>query len=252
MYRTWRETLVGIFIIAGIVLFIVLYIWLSGRISLRNTYDVTVYFRDVEGLRVGDPVMVLGLEKGQVKSMAIDSVDVKTVLAVDQSIRLPVDTKISIRALSYVGADKYIRVTPGVDTLIATEFRGMSEALNLESIGSKIDSIVQVFKGLDVNAFSEVAADLSHNISKDVTRLVDMMKKPTSRLTDVLDRTDQTIAHVDSLTMLLQGSGTIGRLAKSDELYSELQETNDALQGLLVDIKENPGKYIKHLNIKVF
>ena len=252
MYRTWRETLVGIFIIAGIVLFIVLYIWLSGRISLRNTYDITVHFKDVEGLRVGDPVMVLGLEKGQVKSMAIDSVDVRTVLAIDQSIALPADSKISIRALSYVGADKYIKITPGVDTQTATVFRGQSEALNLEAIGSKIDSIVQVFKGLDVNAFSDVAADLSGNISKDVTRLVDMMKKPTTRLTEVIDRTDQTIAHVDSLTMLLQGSGTIGRLAKSDELYSELQETNDALQELLLDIKENPGKYIKHLNIKVF
>jgi len=252
MYRTWRETLVGIFIIAGIILFIILYIWLSGRISLRNTYDVTVYFHDVEGLRVGDPVMVLGLEKGRVKSMAIDSADVKTVLAIDQSVLLPTDTKISIRALSYVGADKFIRITPGVDTQAATEFYGMSEALNLESIGSKIDSIVQVFKGLDVNAFSDVAADLSQNISRDVTRLVDMMKKPTTRLTDVIERTDQTIAHVDSLALLMQGSGTLGRLMKSDELYSELQETNDALQDLLVDIKENPGKYIKHLNIKIF
>lgn len=244
--------MVGIFIIVGIVLFIVLYIWLSGRISLRNTYDVTVYFSDVEGLRVGDPVMILGLEKGQVKSMAIDSADVKTVLAIDRSIRLAKDTKISIRALSYVGADKYIRITPGADTQIATEFRGMSEALNLESIGSKIDSIVQVFKGLDVNAFSDVAADLSGSIKTDVTRFVDMMKKPTTRLGDVLDRTEQTIAHIDSLTMLMQGSGTLGRLAQSDELYRDLQETNNALKDLLADIQENPGKYIKHLNIKMF
>ena len=86
MTRGVRETLVGIFVIIGVIVFIVLYTWLSGRISLRNTYDINVRFEDVEGLRVGDPVLVFGIEKGQVKSLHIKRDHVLVVLAMHRDI----------------------------------------------------------------------------------------------------------------------------------------------------------------------
>ena len=61
MTRGLRETFVGVFVIVGIIIFIVLYTWLSGRISLSDTYDINVYFDDVEGLRIGDLVLVYGI-----------------------------------------------------------------------------------------------------------------------------------------------------------------------------------------------
>lgn len=41
-----------------------------------------------------------------------------------------------------------------------------------------------------------------------------------------------------------QGNGTIGKLLKDEELYDELNETNERLQVLVDDIKANPQRYI--------
>ncbi len=249
MGRHMKETLVGVFIIAGIVLFIILYIWLSGRIGLRNTYDVAVYFEDVTGLRIGDPVTVYGIEKGKVKSLEIDHEKIKVIIALDRSIVLPEDTKIAVRSISYVGSDRFIKITPGSAEEIPDVYYGQSEALDLESMATQFDSLFTSFKNFSMGELTEVAAELSRNIDKNITRLVDMMQKPTSRIDAVAEKTEDVVEELDSLIMLLKGDGAIGKLLTSDELYEEVRQTNLALKDLLEDIKENPKRYI---NIKVF
>ncbi|MCK4252051.1 MCE family protein [candidate division WOR-3 bacterium] len=249
MGKHMKETLVGIFIIAGIVVFIILYIWLSGRIGLRNTYDVVVYFEDVTGLRIGDPVTVFGIEKGKVKSLEIDRENVKTIIALDRDIILPKDTKIVVRSVSYVGSDRYVKITPGRDEEIPDVYYGVSEALDLESMATQFDSLFTSFKNFNMGELTEVAAELSRNIDKNITRLVDMMQKPTSKIDAVVEKTEDVVEELDSLIMLLKGDGAIGKLLTSDELYEEVRQTNLALKDLLEDIKENPKRYI---NIKVF
>ena len=249
MGKHMKETLVGVFIIAGIVLFIILYIWLSGRIGLRNTYDVVVYFEDVTGLRIGDPVTVYGIEKGKVKSLEIDHEKIKVIIALDRSIVLPEDTKIAVRSISYVGSDRFIKITPGSAEEIPDVYYGQSEALDLESMATQFDSLFTSFKNFSMGELTEVAAELSRNIDKNITRLVDMMQKPTSRIDDVAKKTEDVVEELDSLIMLLKGDGAIGKLLTSDELYEEVRQTNLALKDLLEDIKENPKRYI---NIKVF
>jgi phospholipid/cholesterol/gamma-HCH transport system substrate-binding protein len=211
-----KETLVGIFIIAGIVLFIILYIWLSGKIGLRNTYDVVVYFEDVTGLRVGDPVMVYGIEKGKVKSLEIDHEKVKVIIALDRSIVLPEDTKIAVRSISYVGSDRFIKITPGSAEKIPAVYYGQSEALDLESMATQFDSLFTSFKNFNMGELTEVAAELSRNIDKNITRLVNMLQKPTSKIDAVVEKTEDVVEELDSLIMLLKGDGAIGKLLTSD------------------------------------
>ena len=100
MRKRIRETFVGIFIIIGIIVIVVMYVWLSGRMSLRNTYAVTVYFNDVLGLRLGDPVLVYGLEKGKVKSLHLKEGRIEVTLALDRDILLPEDSQVAIRSVS--------------------------------------------------------------------------------------------------------------------------------------------------------
>jgi phospholipid/cholesterol/gamma-HCH transport system substrate-binding protein len=255
MRKQLRETIVGLFVIFGVVVFVILYIWLSGRISLRNTYDITVLFNDVIGLRTGDPVMVYGIEKGQVKSISIAENQVKTVIALDRSIRLPEDSKIAIRSISYLGADRYIKITPGVSQKTAVVFQGASETLDLESMVTKFDSLLNDVKktvdGLRPEALTDVAKQLSEDINKNVSRLVDMIEDPTQKVETVVEKTEVVVEQLDSLSRMLQrGDGTLGKLARSDELYQELRQTNLSLKELFEDIKDNPKKYLQH--IKVF
>ncbi len=248
MSKQFRETMVGIFIIAGIILFILLYTWLSGRIGLRNTRDVVVYFDDVTGLRIGDPVTVYGIEKGKVKSLEIDGSMIRAVLALDRNIVLPTDSKIAIRSISYVGSDRYVRITPGSSEETADVYYGRSEALDLESMVNQFDSLFIMIKNIDPEDFdlNKVAMRLSRSIDKNVKRLTEMMKEPTGKFEHLVDKLDSLST---LMSTLISGDGTVGKLLKSDELYEEAKQTNQSLRELIEDIKENPKKYI---NIKVF
>jgi phospholipid/cholesterol/gamma-HCH transport system substrate-binding protein len=248
MGKQLRETLVGIFIIVGIMLFIVLYTWLSGRIGLRNTRDVVVYFDEVTGLRVGDPVLVYGLEKGKIKSLAIDGSRVRAVLALDRSITLPEDSDIAIRSVSYVGSDRYVKITPGTAGKTADVYYGRSEALDLESAAAQFDTLMSMIKKFNPEEFNfeKIADKLSHDLNRNINALTGMMREPTEKIQHAAERMDSLSKR---LSELVSGDGTVGKLLTSDELYEEIRATNQAVQDLVQDIKENPKKYI---NIKVF
>ena len=242
MTKGLRQTFVGLFVIIGIILFIALYTWLSGKVFFRNTYDVKVYFQDVEGLRQGDPVLIYGIEKGKVKSMQIEENRVLVMLAIDPDVRLPDGTEIGIRAVSYIGADKYVKVTPGTGDKIPDVYHGTGGSLDLEALAGQLDSLVATFAGLEMPDLDQAIARLSTDLRKSLDRLLVMFEEP-------VDRINVLAARLDSLSVLFKGDGTVGRLLKSDELYEELRETNVALKALIEDINENPKKYI---NIKVF
>ena len=49
----------------------------------------------------------------------------------------------------------------------------------------------------------------------------------------------------NTLEMINSGNGTIGQLVDNNELYMKLCSTLNSLDSLLVDIKQNPKKYVK-------
>ncbi len=242
MKNRFRDFLVGIFVIAGVVIFVILYIWLTGRISMRNTYDVKVYFDDVSGLKIGDPVLVFGLEKGKVKSFKIENDKVLVILGVDRKILLPEDSRIVIRSVSYMGADRYIKITMGKSNKDAKVFYGVNETLDLEALVLQFDSLARVFKSFKPPDLDKTINRLFSEVNRNIKILSESMKTPTEKI-------DNLLARLDSVTALLKGEGTVAKLLKSDELYNDIKKTNTALQDLIEDIKANPKKYIQ---IKVF
>lgn len=249
MAKQIKTTLVGIFIIAGIILFVVLYTWLSGKISMRNTYDIVVYFQDVTGLKTGDPVLIYGIEKGKVKALDIDSGRVRVVLAIERDLILPEDSKIAVRSISYIGSDRFVKITPGKGSKKAVVYQGENETLDLEALVPQFDSLLSFIKELRPEELTDMVTRLSKSIDKSIKELSSMLKQPTKKLGDVIDKIDHMVDELDSLSVLLKGDGTVGRLLKSDELYQEVRETNQELKELIKDIRENPQKYI---NVKIF
>ena len=247
MDRKFKDTLVGLFIIIGVILFIVLYTWLTGRIGMRNTRDIAVYFSDVGGLRVGDPIMVYGLEKGSIKSLRIDGDSVLVMIAVRREIPLPEDSRFAIRSVGLIGGDRYIKISPGTSTRPGTIFHGVSESIDMESIAADLGRVVTIIENLKLPDLDNIGVQLSAAIDKSVNNLTQMFQAPGSRLETLTKR-------LDSLSILLQGDGSLGRLIKSDELYQELRSTNNSIRELMEDIKANPKKYLdlKDLKVKVF
>lgn len=62
----------------------------------------------------------------------------------------------------------------------------------------------------------------------------------------LLTRADNSMKDLETVTARLKsGEGTVGKLVNEKDVYEKLNKTLDALDALVVDIKKNPGRYVK-------
>lgn len=72
----------------------------------------------------------------------------------------------------------------------------------------------------------------------------------TQRLNATIANLDNTVGQLNGVIAAMErGEGTMGKVLKDEQLYNNLQETSKNLNELVVDIKENPKRY---LNFSVF
>src|SRR2546426_3483990 len=69
-----EEVGVGALVVAGLIAFTVFMFWLTGRSITSKGVPVAVEFKNVSGLKEGDPVRVSGVKKGRVAHVRLDPV----------------------------------------------------------------------------------------------------------------------------------------------------------------------------------
>ncbi len=80
-----------------------------------DTYRIFATFNRVDGLAVGDEVMVSGIPVGRVQSMDLDTdFRVRITLRVDSGVELPIDTAAAIYTDGLFGS-KFVALDPGGD-----------------------------------------------------------------------------------------------------------------------------------------
>lgn len=131
MKKYTQETFVGIFVVVG--LFAIAYMTVKlGNIGFlgENSYSLYAKFSTVTGLRVGNPVNMLGLEIGRVQSFKMDQENQVAVveLKINNGINIYDDAIASIKTEGLIG-DKFISIDAGGsgellkngDTIVDTE-----------------------------------------------------------------------------------------------------------------------------------
>src|SRR5512145_801855 len=108
MKRVNLETVVGVFVLAGIAAVA----WLSirlGQLEIVGGDYVPVHaaFASVSGLKKGASVEIAGVEVGKVDAIALDGGKAEVVLKIRKGIPLGDDTIASVRTMGLLG-DKYI------------------------------------------------------------------------------------------------------------------------------------------------
>src|SRR5436309_15288063 len=69
-----EEVGVGALVVAGLIAFTVFMFWLTGRSITAKGVPIAVEFKNVGGLKEGDPVRVSGGKKGRVARVRLDRV----------------------------------------------------------------------------------------------------------------------------------------------------------------------------------
>lgn len=115
MKKYSMETVVGIFIVFGLLCIGYMTIKL-GHVSLLgdDSYSLIARFTSVTGLRVGNPVNILGIEVGKVERITMDQENQKAIveLKIKKGIKIYDDAIASIKTEGLIG-DKYLSIDPG-------------------------------------------------------------------------------------------------------------------------------------------
>lgn len=109
------ETVAGIFVLIGLMCVGYLVVRLGDvGIFVKDSYILSARFTSVSGLRVGNPVEMLGIEIGKVERMEIDQQNQMAIVAlrIRKGINIYGDAMASIKTAGLIG-DRYVSIDPG-------------------------------------------------------------------------------------------------------------------------------------------
>lgn len=258
------ELKVGIFIVLSVVILIFGYLWIKrARIGSKG-YTITVNFNDATGLKRGDPIWVLGVQKGKVLSIELQGNKVSTRCYLEIDVVLKKDAKASIKDVALISGTKFVELKLGEDEKLFDTSKPLkgkgSPSFSLGELGGILEPIREIAEKIssgdieetleNINIVSRELAALVKENRLGIKRTVKKVEKDLDKIIAITDKLDENL---DLLFRVLEdinkGKGTLGKLAKDEKLYNEVEATLKETKALIKDIKENPKKYI---NIRVF
>lgn len=198
------ELQVGIFVFAGILILSWFVLWIGDFKIIKHGYHVKVSFGFANGLKVGAPLRLAGVDVGEVKEIKLTrDEDGNTVVYLttwlDSEIQIPKDSRAWVNTLGLLG-EKYLEIIPGK---------------NYKDIMKEGDVLV----GEDPTSIQDVT---------------DLVKDIALQTKDTLASFEKTLLSFDDI---LQGKGAIGKLFTDDKLYVHMEE-------MFADLKQHPWKLL--------
>lgn len=136
---------------------------------------------------------------------------------------------------------------------ISQSFESVRRAiLSLEQTAYKLDGLMATEQP-KISSMLTNLNGITSNLNKNEHKITNILNN-FSNLSDTLAKTqlksavenaDQTLKELNGLLAKINaGQGTLGKLAKNDSLYNNLNRSADDLDKLLKDLKENPKRYV--------
>jgi len=238
---TWSELRVGLLVLVGLFIIAVGIFYVTGAGILAAKYRMVTYLPEVEGLTIGAPVRLDGVEIGNVESIRMNPKPADRTKNIE--IRMSIDTryKDDIRTDSYANlitegllGNRYVSVKRGfTGTPIQPggELEGREEAA-IKAIVERGADLVQ-----NLNVLSQRFNEIVEGVEKGRGNLGKLLVDETAynRLNDILSRSQQIVTDVQA------GQGSLGKLVASDELYNKFNSAAGRVDTVLADVQAQKG-----------
>lgn len=245
---TWTELRVGLFVLVGMFILLVGIFYVTGVGIWRAKYQVRTYLPEVEGLNIGAPVRLDGVEAGNVVTIRMNpqaagdrSRNIELILSIDRRYEEEIRTD-SVASLITEGllGNRYVKIKRG--------FTGEKIPNQGEVAGEAESNITQIVdRGLELVANLDTLTEHVNTIILRVQRGEGTVGK---LLTDeaLYNRVNSTVARAEQLVGNIQaGQGTMGKLLVSDELYDKLDSVTGRADTILADVQAQKGSLGKFM-----
>ncbi|MBD3234940.1 MAG: MCE family protein [candidate division Zixibacteria bacterium] len=244
------ELRVGIVIFLAIIILGYAIMWLKEYKFNVERYQHQVWFPEVGSLDVGDPVGVLGVDKGEVKKIDIKEGRVLVTFNLTKDVVLKRDAEFTIMNIGLMG-ERFIQIKPGQsDTLLnlSTPSKGFYDTGIPEVMGMMgrgIDEIRELIRTIAGTIGTEQATtkvteiiDNLLKVTRETRSLLDDTKKPLRKtVTDLSYSADQLRTFVDSNEAKF--TNTVSNL---DSASVKLLELTDKLSEISDNFKQISNK----------
>ena len=242
---TWTQLRVGLLTLVGLFLIMLAIFYVTGFRILAPKYQLHTYLPEVEGLTIGAPVRLDGVEVGNVDAIRIAppapaeppdrTRNIELILRVDRRYQgnITTESRVSLVTEGFLG-NRYVRITRG--------FAGKPIPPQGEVTGTEEVAMKDVV---------ERGADLVENLgalTKDVQSLVSAVRRGEGSLgklvtdEELYNHANSSVARMDRILEQTEtGKNTMGKLFYSDEVYRRINSAADRLDKLLADVQNEKG-----------
>lgn len=241
-HLAWTELRVGIFVLAGVTLLAVVIFYVTGGGTLAPKYRLHTYLPDVDGLTLGAPVRLDGVDVGNVEKIEVAVPNNPEEISKGRSVR--VDMRIQEKFQNDIRADS----TAGLVTegLLGNRYVDIDRGITGAVLQNDAELASRHEKSLN-EAGADLMVSLNQIAQKADTILTDVQSGRGTLGKLVVDDTTYTklnssLTDLDTiLSNAKAGKGTLGKLATSDALYDQANSTVGRLDKILEAVQTQQG-----------
>ena len=260
----WSELKVGILVMFASGLLMWASLTGGGTSIFDSKKGFRTYFRNINGLTVGSPVWVAGVEVGNVRTISfvnIDSMKRIEIMAMAQTTVwdiLTTSSKVRIGSVGLIG-DKYLELIPGVATDpilvegaviesieddVGAIFRKSNEAIdNMNELSRSVQKLLSKINRGE-GTLGRLAQDDSLYIrfNRVLEALSSNLRKFEGQQDKAFASIDRSARSIEKLTTAMTDTtGSVGRMIADSSLYVNLTNTLDELHRVIAKIDEGKG-----------
>jgi phospholipid/cholesterol/gamma-HCH transport system substrate-binding protein len=248
-----QEVTVGALVLVGFVVFTGFMFWLTGRSIVSKAVKIPVVFKNVSGLKEGDPVRVSGVKKGRVGQVRLQRVGrVVVFLDLDPEVRPRRDARATVASADFLGA-KFVDYDPGVsDTLLppGEAIQGLTEEQFADvaqgAAKSAQELIANVNKGLNPGQLADDIHNTLLATQRGMNALTQASNGPAIQQTQAtLKSVEAVMSRLDTLLGNANAASTGKRLdtlsTNLTQLTGRLADATSSLKGLLDKMDRGEG-----------
>jgi phospholipid/cholesterol/gamma-HCH transport system substrate-binding protein len=242
---TWTELRVGLFVLAGAILLAVVIFYVTGGSGFGPKYRLRVFLPEVDGLTLGAPVRVDGVDVGNVEKIEIAVPKPGQPTSKDRNIE--VDMRIQKNYDAYIRSDssaglitegllgnRYVDIDRGYVGRVLTnneEIPGREETALKQVVERSADLMN------DLSSITKQASAVMTDVRNGRGSLGKFMVDPTAynHLNASLENIDRVMADIQA------GKGTLGKLVTSDEMYNRVDSVAGRVDNVLEAVQTQQG-----------
>jgi phospholipid/cholesterol/gamma-HCH transport system substrate-binding protein len=238
---SWTELRVGIFVLAALVILAVAIFYVTGTRIFGPKYRLTTYLPEVENLQVGAPVVLDGIQIGNVQGFALNPHpadkmhNIALMMRVDKRYQdqIRTDSQASLETQGLLG-DRFVSISRGLTGTVIPQ-NGVVPGGEVPEIKDVVERGMDVVQNLGV--LSEQVSEIVTKVNKGEGTLGKFMNDPS-----FYNHLNSSATKFDTMmTSIEQGNGTIGKMYASDEIYNKANSAIGHIDNVVAAVQEQKG-----------